>query len=58
VSGCLVPVVVLGEGAMVPELFEGQGVEVEGSLAERRWRRAAGTAESRFEILARSVRVL
>ena len=58
VSGCVVPVVVLGEGAIVAALEEGNVVEVEGSLTERRWKNAAGARQSHFEILARNVRVL
>jgi hypothetical protein len=38
VSGCLVTVVALGEGAVSPELVQGSAVEIVGSLTERRWR--------------------
>jgi len=58
VVGCLVPVVALGGGVTAAALVEGAAVEVQGSLAERRWRGAGGTRQSRFEILARTVRVL
>jgi primosomal replication protein N len=58
VSGCLVTVVALGEGAISPELVQGSAVEIVGSLTERRWRGPGAALQSRFEILARSVRVL
>jgi len=58
VSGCLVPVVALGEQASAARVVEGVAVEVHGSLTERRWRGAGDVRQSRFEILARSVRVL
>jgi single-stranded DNA-binding protein len=51
------PVVVFGEHT-VAEVTEGREVEVEGALTERRWRGAGGSRQSRFEILARTVRVL
>ena len=57
VSGCVMPVVVFGEHT-VAEVTEGREVEVEGALTERRWRGAGGSRQSRFEILARTVRVL
>jgi primosomal replication protein N len=58
VSGCLIPVVAFGEGATIARLAEGLTVEVTGSLTERRWRGAGDVRQSRYEILARSVRVL
>jgi single-stranded DNA-binding protein len=58
VSGCVVPVVAFGEHATSLEIAEGREVEVEGALTERRWRGAGGIRQSRFEILARTVRVL
>ena len=58
VSGCLVPVVALGDKASATDVAEGVPVEVEGSLTERRWRGAGDVRQSRFEILARSLRVL
>jgi primosomal replication protein N len=58
VCGCLVPVVALGETAGAATVAEGVAVAVEGALTERRWRGAGGVGRSRFEILARSVRVL
>jgi single-stranded DNA-binding protein len=58
VAGCLVPVVCLGNEAVHGELGEGREAVVEGSLTERRWRGAGGSARSRFEILARIVRVM
>ena len=57
VSGCLVSVVVLGDDAATA-LAEGNEVEVEGSLAERRWRGPGGVQQSRYEILARTIRVM
>jgi len=57
VSGCLLPVVVLGDTA-VTGVAEGSEVEVEGSLAERRWRGPGGVQQSRYEILARVIRVM
>jgi single-stranded DNA-binding protein len=58
VSGCVVPVVVLGGNASESALDEGDVVEIEGSLTERRWKSAGGVRQSHFEILARRVRVL
>ena len=58
VAGCLVTVVALGEGAVAPEVTEGSAVEITGSLTERRGRGPGALRQSRFEILARSVRVL
>jgi len=58
VSGCVVPVVAFGEQAASADVAEGREVEVEGALTERRWRGAGGVSQSRFEILARAVRVL
>ena len=58
VSGCVVPVVAFGEEAASVEAAEGQEVEIEGALTERRWRGASGVRQSRFEILARTVRLL
>ena len=58
VSGCVVPVVAFGEQGVSAEVGEGREVEVEGALTERRWRGAGGSRQSRFEILARTVRVL
>ena len=58
VSGCVVPVVLLGGAGPEDGLAEGDAVEVEGSLTERRWKNAAGARQSHFEILARKVRVL
>jgi single-stranded DNA-binding protein len=58
VSGCVVPVVAFGAQAASPEITEGREVEVEGALTERRWRGPGGVRQSRFEILARAVRVL
>jgi len=58
VCGCVVPVVVLGDGATETAFAEGAVVEVEGSLTERRWKSAAGTRQSHFEVLARRIRVL
>ena len=55
VSGCSVAVVVLGDAAATG-LAEGNEVEVEGSLAERRWRGSGGVQQSRYEILARTIR--
>jgi single-stranded DNA-binding protein len=52
------PVVVFGEHTVGAEVKEGREVEVEGALTERRWRGAGGSRQSRFEILARTVRVL
>jgi hypothetical protein len=57
VPGCLVSVVVLGDDAAAG-LTEGNEVEVEGSLAERRWRGPGGVQQSRYEILARTIRVM
>jgi hypothetical protein len=57
VSGCSVPVVLLGDAAQ-GGLEEGALIEIEGSLTERRWKTAAGARQSHFEILARRVRVL
>jgi single-stranded DNA-binding protein len=50
-------VVVLGDAAATG-LAEGNEVEVEGSLAERRWRGSGGVQQSRYEILARTIRVM
>jgi len=58
VSGCVIPVVAFGEHAALVEVEEGREVEVEGSLTERRWRGPGGVRQSRFEILARTVRLL
>ena len=58
VSGCVVPVVVLGDDAADGGLEEGVLVEIEGSLTERRWKTAAGARQSHFEVLARRIRVL
>ena len=58
VSGCLVSVVVLGDVSVGPEVNEGREVEIEGALTERRWRGAGGARQSRFEILAHTLRVL
>ncbi len=56
--GCLVPVVWLGDVAARSEMGEGRAVEVTGALTERRWKGAGGVRQSRFEVLARTVRVL
>ena len=58
VSGCMVPVAVLGEGTGETPISEGDVVEIDGSLTERRWKTASGARQSHFEILARSLRVL
>ena len=58
IAGCLVPVVCFGEGAVVGALDEGREAVIEGSLTERRWKETGGAARSRFEILARTVRVM
>jgi hypothetical protein len=58
IAGCLLTIVALGEHAAAPEVVEGSMVEVVGSLTERRWRGPGAVRQSRFEILARSVRVL
>ena len=58
VTGCLVTVVALGAGAAAPPVVEGSVVEIVGSLTERRWRGPGAVRQSRFEILARTVRVL
>jgi primosomal replication protein N len=58
VTGCLVTVVAFGEGAAAPPVVEGSAVEIVGSLTERRWRGPGAVRQSRFEILARTVRVL
>jgi single-stranded DNA-binding protein len=57
VSGCLVSVVVFGDQAATG-VAEGSEVEVEGSLTERRWRGPGGVQQSRYEILARAIRVM
>lgn len=57
-TGCMISVVGFGESVVPPSLEEGSEVEVEGALTERRWRGAGGVRQSRFEILARMVRVL
>jgi primosomal replication protein N len=46
------------KSAASPEVVEGSTVEVVGSLTERRWRGPGAVRQSRFEILARSVRLL
>lgn len=56
VRGYVVPVAALGE--RVAELAEGDRVEVDGALTERRWKGSGGIRQSHFEILARSVTVL
>ncbi|MET0152039.1 MAG: single-stranded DNA-binding protein [Candidatus Binatia bacterium] len=58
IPGCLLTVVALGESAAATEVVEGSAVEIVGSLTERRWRGPGAVRQSRFEILARSVRVL
>jgi len=58
VTGCLVTVVAFGEDAAAPPVAEGSVVEIVGSLTERRWRGPGAVRQSRFEILARTVRVL
>jgi len=52
-----IAVVVLGDES-VGALEEGAAVEVDGSLAERRWRGPGGVRQSRYEMLARAVRVM
>jgi hypothetical protein len=39
-------------------VVEGTAVEIVGSLTERRWRGPGAVRQSRFEILASTVRVL
>lgn len=56
VGGCVVAVAALGE--RVADLAEGDTVEVEGALTERRWKGAGGVRQSHFEVLARAVSVL
>jgi primosomal replication protein N len=58
VAGCLVTIVALGEDAAASPVVEGSVVEIVGSLTERRWRGPGAVRQSRFEILARTVRVL
>jgi primosomal replication protein N len=58
VAGCLVTIVALGEDAAASSVVEGSVVEIVGSLTERRWRGPGAVRQSRFEILARTVRVL
>jgi hypothetical protein len=58
VTGCLVTIVALGEGAAASPVVEGSVVEIVGSLTERRWRGPGAVRQSRFEILASTVRVL
>ena len=58
VPGCLLTVVALGESAAATDVVEGSAVEIVGSLTERRWRGPGAVRQSRFEIVARSVRVL
>jgi hypothetical protein len=53
-----VPVVVLGAAADEATVVEGDVVEIEGALTERRWKTAGGARQSHFEILARKLRVL
>jgi hypothetical protein len=54
--GCTIPVVVLGDVNL--SLAKGSSVEIEGALAERRWKGPGGIRQSHFEILARMARVL
>jgi primosomal replication protein N len=57
-GGCRVPVVVLGGAADETTVAEGDMVEIDGALTERRWKTAGGARQSHFEILARKLRVL
>lgn len=58
IAGCRVPVVVLGTAADETAVIEGDVVEIQGALTERRWKTAGGARQSHFEILARKLRVL
>jgi hypothetical protein len=57
VPECTIPVVVLGDES-VGMLSEGAEVEVDGALAQRRWRGPGGVRQSRYEMLARAIRVM
>ena len=57
VPECTIAVVVLGDES-VEALEEGAAVEVDGSLAERRWRGPGGVRQSKYEMLARAIRVM
>jgi hypothetical protein len=56
--GCEVPVVCLGADLGARGLAVGREVAIEGSLVERRWKGRSGIRQSRFEILAHTIRVL
>jgi primosomal replication protein N len=58
IGSCRVPVVVLGAAVEEKTVVEGDVVEIEGSLTERRWKSPGGARQSHFEILARKLRVL
>ena len=57
VPECTIAVVVLGDES-ASGLAEGSEVQVEGALAERRWNGPGGVRQSRFEVLARVIRVM
>ena len=56
VAGCVIPIVVFGDVAS--SIVEGAIVEIAGSLTERRSKSPGSVRQSRFEILARTARVL
>ena len=57
VAACDIHVVSLGEPARV-QITVGTEVLVVGALTQRQWKAPSGAQKSRFEILARTVRVL
>jgi primosomal replication protein N len=58
IAGCRVPVVVLGTAADGTTVAEGDVVEIQGALTERRWKTAGGSRQRHYEILAHKLRVL
>jgi hypothetical protein len=57
-AGCDVAVVCLGREAVTDGIAVGREIEIVGALTERRWKGRGGVRQSRFEILARTIRVL
>lgn len=58
VPACTIRVVVLSRQGSLASFEKGARVEVGGALAERRLKGPGGTSESRYEILARELRVI
>jgi hypothetical protein len=58
VGSFAIRIVCLGSAAEASGVEAGARVQIAGALTERRWRRPGGTYEQRFEVLARTLRVL